>query len=83
MTYIIGIDPGASGAVAILQRDGGLVQVSGSAVIDTHGHYASGILALSEGGDGGTGRTATDGGSHGRGLCASLSSGAKRRKPGL
>lgn len=26
-TYIIGIDPGASGAVAILQRDGGLVQV--------------------------------------------------------
>ena len=27
MTYIIGIDRGASGAVAILQRDGGLVQV--------------------------------------------------------
>lgn len=27
MTYVIGIDPGASGAVAILQRDGGLVQV--------------------------------------------------------
>lgn len=27
MSFIIGIDPGASGAVAILQRDGSLVQV--------------------------------------------------------
>jgi crossover junction endodeoxyribonuclease RuvC len=34
MTYIIGIDPGATGAVAILTHDGQLVQVSDMPVVE-------------------------------------------------
>ena len=50
--------------------DGGTIDVSGNAIISTLGNYSSGILALSEGGnggDGGHGADVTGGGSGGFG----------------
>lgn len=52
-TYYYGRRGGTGG-------NGGLAEVFGSAVINTDGHFASGILALSEGGDGGDGGDGAD-----------------------
>ena len=59
-----GVRHGAAGGTG---GDGGFVMVSGSARIDTEGDYASGIIALSVGGDGGAGGDGSGAMSGGRG----------------